>query len=95
MLRSMTGFGIGEASLGASRISVEARSVNHRFLETGVRLLAFAIPAWSEVCVFGAAPNALEAPEKILLRARSCTCVSMPTTTSPVTAGARSGRGGR
>lgn len=34
----MTGFGVGEAKLGAGRVSLEARSVNHRFLELRVRL---------------------------------------------------------
>src|SRR5436190_12645525 len=39
----------------------------------------------AEACVFGAAPNAFGAPENILLRVRSCVCVSMPTTISQVT----------
>lgn len=34
----MTGFGVGEARLGAGRVCIEARSVNHRFLELRVRL---------------------------------------------------------
>ncbi|MFO0627778.1 MAG: YicC/YloC family endoribonuclease [Polyangiales bacterium] len=34
----MTGFGVGEAELGAGRVCIEARSVNHRFLELRVRL---------------------------------------------------------
>lgn len=34
----MTGFGVGEAKLGAGRLCLEARSVNHRFLELRVRL---------------------------------------------------------
>lgn len=37
-MRSMTGFGLGEAALGGGRVSVEVRSLNHRFLETRVRL---------------------------------------------------------
>jgi uncharacterized protein (TIGR00255 family) len=37
-MRSMTGFGIGEASLRAGRLSVEVRSLNHRFLDVRVRL---------------------------------------------------------
>lgn len=37
-MRSMTGFGVGEVSVGAVRVSVEARSVNHRFLDVRVRL---------------------------------------------------------
>ena len=38
MLRSMTGFGVGEAALGAGRVVVEARSVNHRFLDVRARM---------------------------------------------------------
>ena len=38
MLRSMTGFGLGEATLGSGRLLVEARSVNHRFLDVRARL---------------------------------------------------------
>jgi uncharacterized protein (TIGR00255 family) len=38
MMRSMTGFGVGEASLGAGRVALEARSVNHRFLDVRTRL---------------------------------------------------------
>jgi uncharacterized protein (TIGR00255 family) len=38
MIRSMTGFGRAEASDSASLITVEARSVNHRHLEIGLRL---------------------------------------------------------
>jgi uncharacterized protein (TIGR00255 family) len=34
----MTGFGVGEAPLRDGRVSVEVRSLNHRFLETRVRL---------------------------------------------------------
>jgi uncharacterized protein (TIGR00255 family) len=37
-MRSMTGFGLGEAALGEGRLFVEVRSLNHRFLETRVRL---------------------------------------------------------
>jgi uncharacterized protein (TIGR00255 family) len=39
MLISMTGFGTGEATSGGSTVSVEVRSVNHRFLD-----LAFKLP---------------------------------------------------
>src|SRR5258708_13825819 len=39
----------------------------------------------AEAWVFGSAPNAVAAAEKILLRVRSCACVSMPTTTSQAT----------
>ena len=37
-MRSMTGFGMGEAALGDGRVNVELRSLNHRFLELRVRL---------------------------------------------------------
>lgn len=37
-MRSMTGFGIGEASVGVARVSVELRSVNHKFCDVRVRL---------------------------------------------------------
>ena len=38
MIRSMTGFGRGEASDARLAVSVEARSVNHRHLEIAIRL---------------------------------------------------------
>ncbi len=38
MLISMTGFGQGEASAGAHRVSVELRTVNHRFLDYALKL---------------------------------------------------------
>lgn len=38
MIRSMTGFGRGESQAGAGRFLVEIKSVNHRFLNTSVRL---------------------------------------------------------
>jgi uncharacterized protein (TIGR00255 family) len=37
-MRSMTGFGLGEQSLGGGRLCAEVRSLNHRFLELRVRL---------------------------------------------------------
>lgn len=39
-MRSMTGFGVGEAPLAGGRVVVEARSVNHRFLEVRVNVPA-------------------------------------------------------
>jgi uncharacterized protein (TIGR00255 family) len=36
-MRSMTGYGLGEAELGTTRIAIEARSLNHRYLEIRVR----------------------------------------------------------
>ena len=38
MLRSMTGFGASDLTTAAGRYAVEARSLNHRFLEVVVRL---------------------------------------------------------
>ncbi|RLB50243.1 MAG: YicC family protein [Deltaproteobacteria bacterium] len=37
-LRSMTGFGRGEGSIDGSRLTVELRAVNHRYLDVRVRL---------------------------------------------------------
>src|SRR5262249_23546565 len=37
-MRSMTGFGVGDAPLGEGRVSVELRALNHRFLEVRVRM---------------------------------------------------------
>ncbi len=38
MMRSMTGFGTGEAPFGTGKLSVEVRGVNHRFLDVRVRV---------------------------------------------------------
>ncbi len=38
MIRSMTGFGAAEGTVGAARIAVELRSVNHRFFNATIRL---------------------------------------------------------
>lgn len=38
MIRSMTGFGAAEGPVGGSRISVELRSVNHRFFNPSLKL---------------------------------------------------------
>lgn len=38
MIRSMTGFGAAEGPVGSSRISVELRSVNHRFFNPSLKL---------------------------------------------------------
>src|SRR5919204_672424 len=37
-MRSMTGFGVGRAAVGAEEISVELRSVNHKYCEVKPRL---------------------------------------------------------
>src|SRR5690348_17582364 len=36
----------------------------------------------ADACVFGGAPNAVDAPEKIFDAVESCACVSMPMTIS-------------
>ena len=38
MIRSMTGFGRGEASDEKYKISVEMKSVNHRYMELGIKM---------------------------------------------------------
>ena len=38
MIRSMTGFGTAEGVVGASHVSVEVRSVNHRFFNPSIKL---------------------------------------------------------
>ncbi len=40
MIRSMTGFGAVDGTVGAARVSVELRSVNHRFFNSTIRLPA-------------------------------------------------------
>lgn len=38
MIKSMTGFGAAEGAVGAMRVSVELRSVNHRFFNPSIKL---------------------------------------------------------
>ena len=38
MLRSMTGFGAAEGDVGTARVSIELRSVNHRFFNPSIKL---------------------------------------------------------
>ncbi len=38
MIRSMTGFGAAEGPVGTARVSVELRSVNHRFFNPNIKL---------------------------------------------------------
>ena len=38
MLRSMTGYGRGEATIGGRRIVFEIKSVNHKFFEFNSRI---------------------------------------------------------
>ena len=37
MIKSMTGFGLSESFNKASNVSIEIRSVNHRFLELSIQ----------------------------------------------------------
>lgn len=37
-MRSMTGYGVGEAPLGEGRLTLEIRALNHRFVDVRVRL---------------------------------------------------------
>ncbi|HEX3593441.1 MAG TPA: YicC/YloC family endoribonuclease, partial [Polyangiaceae bacterium] len=39
-MKSMTGFGTGEAQLGPGKVVLDARSVNHRYLDVRVKLPA-------------------------------------------------------
>src|SRR5687768_15037325 len=38
MIRSMTGFGAAEGTVGSARVTVELRSVNHRFFNVTIKL---------------------------------------------------------
>src|SRR3954462_14443554 len=38
MIKSMTGFGAAEGDVGGARVSVEIRSVNHRFFNPSIKL---------------------------------------------------------
>src|SRR3954464_4257017 len=38
MIKSMTGFGSADGDVGGARVSVEIRSVNHRFFNPSVKL---------------------------------------------------------
>src|SRR3954463_3433376 len=38
MIKSMTGFGLAEGEVGGARVSVEIRSVNHRFFNPSIKL---------------------------------------------------------
>src|SRR3954469_5608089 len=40
MIRSMTGFGAADGEVGGGRVSVEVRSVNHRFFSPQIKLPA-------------------------------------------------------
>ena len=45
----MTGYGSGDVSLGGIPLNLEARSVNHRYLETSVRGPRWTLPLESEI----------------------------------------------
>src|SRR5262245_20143049 len=66
---------------------------------TAPRLSTGSVPgnarSMTVACVFGAPPNAVDAPEKILLAVESCACVSRPITTSQVTVSASLSEPGR
>lgn len=49
MIRSMTGFGRGEAATEDLRIQVDVRSVNHRFFDLNIRLPKTLIPLEGEI----------------------------------------------
>ena len=38
MIRSMTGFGTADGAVGGARVTVELRSVNHRFFNPSIKL---------------------------------------------------------
>ena len=38
MIRSMTGFGAAEGTVGGARVAVEVRSVNHRFFNPSLKI---------------------------------------------------------
>jgi uncharacterized protein (TIGR00255 family) len=44
-IRSMTGYGSAEANIGSQRVSVEIRSVNHRFFTPSIKVP----PAWTRM----------------------------------------------
>jgi uncharacterized protein (TIGR00255 family) len=49
MIRSMTGFGAAEGRVGAARVSVELRTVNHRFFSPSLKLPASFAPWEADV----------------------------------------------
>ena len=59
MIKSMTGFGTAEGAVGAMRVSVELRSVNHRFFNPSVKLPT-ALSKWE--------PEVREALRKVISR---------------------------
>lgn len=59
MIKSMTGFGTAEGAVGAMRVSVELRSVNHRFFNPSIKLPP-ALSKWE--------PEVREALRKVISR---------------------------
>jgi uncharacterized protein (TIGR00255 family) len=49
MIRSMTGYGKAEAVLTGKKFTVEMKSVNHRYLDTSVRLPGMLLPLEAEI----------------------------------------------
>jgi len=49
---SMTGFGNGEGIVGQITVTVELRSVNHRFLDVSLKLPGSMARAYPEVMLF-------------------------------------------
>src|SRR3989337_1377164 len=45
MINSMTGFGTAEGTVGQARVTVEVRTVNHRFFNASIKLPS-AFSAW-------------------------------------------------
>ena len=46
MIRSMTGYGRAETFLAGRKITIEMKSVNHRFLDVSLRLRRYALNRW-------------------------------------------------
>lgn len=49
MIRSMTGFGSADGDVGSGRVSVEVRSVNHRYFSPSIKLPGVLLPWEGEV----------------------------------------------
>jgi len=48
-MRSMTGFGVGEATVGGVTVAIELRAINHRFLDVAVKLPSALAPYELEI----------------------------------------------
>ncbi len=49
MLKSMTGYGRGESTIGEKKVIAEVRSVNHRFLDISVKILRLLLPLEADI----------------------------------------------